>query len=166
MIAKNDKQQNRNNKRFPRKKDGNREESEFEQKLIDLARVTRVTKGGKRLSFRACVVIGDKKNRVAYGVAKGHDVAIAINKAVAQAKKILINPKKDKGTIPHEVKAKFKAAMVSMRPAKKGRGIIAGGAVRAVLELAGYEDVVAKIIGSNNKINNVKATYNALANFK
>ena len=148
------------------RKGGGREDSEFEQKLIDLARVTRVTKGGKRMSFRACVAIGDGKKRMGYGVAKGADVTMAINKAVAQAKKIMITPKNNNGTIPHEIKEKFKAAVVVMRPAQPGRGIIAGGAVRAVLGLAGYKDVVAKVIGSKNKINNVKAVYNALVKFK
>jgi len=135
---------------------------ELEQKLVDLARVTRVTKGGKRLSFRACVVIGDSKGQVGYGVAKGADVAIAITKAVSQAKKRMLKPKIINGTLPHEIKQKFKAARVVIRPGKQGRGVIAGGVVRTVLELAGYKDAVAKIIGSNNKINNVKATYNAL----
>ncbi len=139
---------------------------EFEQKLVDLARVTSVTKGGKRLSFRACVVIGDQQSQIAYGVAKGADVAIAINKAVTQAKKRLFKVKIDKGTIPYEIKEKFKAAVVMIRPGKQGRGVIAGGVVRTVLELAGYKDAVAKIIGSKNKINNVKATYNALKKLK
>ena len=150
----------RRNSRGPEVKD------EFEQKLVDLARVTRVTKGGKRLSFRACVVIGDQKNRVGYGVSKGADVAIAINKAVTQAKKKVFKVKINHGTIPHEIKEKFKAAVVMLRPGKQGRGVIAGGVVRTVLELAGYKDVVAKIIGSKNKINNVKATYNALTKLK
>ena len=84
---------------------------EFEQKLVDLARVTRVTKGGKRLSFRACVVVGDGKSQVAYGVSKGTDVSIAINKAVTQAKKRIIKPKKQGNTLPHECKEKFKSAL-------------------------------------------------------
>ncbi len=152
----------RDNRRSGRQK----EPQEFEQRLVDLARVTRVTRGGKRLSFRACIVLGDQKGRVGYGVAKGKDVTIAINKAVNQAKKRLITPKMVEGTITHELKVKFKAAVVKMLPAKKGRGIIAGGAVRAVFELAGYKDVVAKMIGSKNKINNVKATYNALQSLR
>lgn len=150
-------QKSRKNSKRPEIKD------EFEQKLVDLARVTRVTKGGKRLSFRACVVLGDSKSRVSYGVAKGADVAIAINKAVTQAKKRMIKVNIDHGTLPHQTKEKFKAALILMRPGKQGSGIIAGGVVRAVLELAGYQDAVAKMIGSKNKINNVKATYNALA---
>ncbi len=140
--------------------------SEFEQKLVDLSRVTRVTKGGKQLSFRACVVLGDGRGQVAYGVAKGRDVQIAITKAVAQAKKRLIKVKIDNGTLPHEIKIKLKAARLMLRPGKQGRGVIAGGVVRTVLELAGYSDAVAKIYGSKNKINNVKAAYEALKRLK
>jgi len=142
------------------------EKSEFDQKLVDLARVTRVTRGGKRLSFRACIVLGDGKGRVGYGVAKGKDVQIAITKAVTQAKKKLINIKIINGAIPYAIKTKFKAAKIMFRPGKQGRGIIAGGVVRTVLELAGYKNVVAKIYGSKNKINNVKATYQMLKDLK
>jgi small subunit ribosomal protein S5 len=139
---------------------------EFEQALVDLARVTRVTSGGKRMNFRALVVLGDKKNRIGYGVAKGSDVTIAINKAVVQANRKMMTVKMKAGSIPHEIKEKFKAAIVALRPAQKGRGIIAGGPVRTVLSLAGYKDVLAKMIGSKNKINNVKATFNALGKLK
>lgn len=138
------------------------EDSDLAQKLVDLARVTRVTKGGKRMNFRACVVVGDKAGQVSFGVAKGADTTIAINKAVAQAKKRMLKIDTKTGTIPYAVKEKFKAAEIMIRPGKKGRGIIAGGVVRTILELAGYRDVVAKIIGSQNKINNVKAVYHAL----
>ena len=137
-------------------------DSNFDQKLVDLARVTRVTKGGKRMNFRACIVIGDKAGQVSFGVAKGADTTIAINKAVAQAKKRMLKVDVKTGTTPYAIQEKFKAAKVMIRPGKKGRGIIAGGVVRTVLELAGYHDVVAKIIGSQNKVNNVKAVYHAL----
>lgn len=156
------KKEGKSNKRNHRPK----EQSEFDQKLVDLARVTRVTKGGKRLSFRACIVLGDSKGRVGYGVAKGKDVQIAITKAVTQAKKKLMTVNIVKGSIPYELKIKFKAAKIMLRPGAQGRGIIAGGVVRTVLELAGYKNVVAKIYGSNNKINNVKATYKALETLK
>lgn len=146
----------KNNNRGRRKPE---EDSAFEQKLVDLARVTRVTKGGKRMNFRACVVIGDKAGQISYGIAKGADTTIAINKAVAQAKKRMLQVDVKTGTLPYAIKEKFKAAEVMIRPGKKGRGIIAGGVVRIVLELAGYHDVVAKIIGSQNKVNNVKAVY-------
>ncbi len=163
MVSTDNKQ---NNKRKNNLRQRSGERSEFEQKLVDLSRVTRVTKGGKQLSFRACVVLGDKKSQVAYGVAKGRDVQIAISKAVVQAKKRLFKVKNIEGTLPHEIKIKFKAARVMLRPGKQGRGIIAGGVVRTVLELAGYKDVVAKIYASKNKINNVIATYKALQNLK
>lgn len=135
---------------------------EFEQKIIDLARVTRVMAGGKRMRFRACVVIGDKAGRVGYAVAKGADVTLAVNKAVNKAKKDLLDLKFYNETIPHNVSCKFKAGKVLLKPAPTGTGIIAGGAVRDVLELAGIPNVVAKILGSSNKINNVKATFLAL----
>lgn len=135
---------------------------EFEQKVIDLARVTRVMAGGKRMRFRACMVIGDGKGQIGYAVAKGSDVTIAINKAVAKAKKDMFKVSIHNDTIPHEILYKFKAAKVLLKPAPSGTGIIAGGAVREVLELSGVPNVVAKILGSSSKINNVKATFLAL----
>ncbi|NQU77631.1 30S ribosomal protein S5 [Candidatus Falkowbacteria bacterium] len=155
----------RNNSRGPGRPGGGRgerEEKEFEQSLVDIARVTRVKAGGKRLSFRALVVIGDKKGRVGSGIGKGIDVATAVDKAVAKAKKNLINVQIIKGTISHEIFEKFKACKVLLKPAKQGKGVIAGGSVRTVLELAGIENVVSKIRGSASKINNVMATMNAL----
>jgi len=142
------------------------ETPEFEQKLVDLSRVTRVTKGGKRLSFRALVVVGNKNGQVGYGVAKGKDVTMAISKAVDQAKKNIIKVNLVKGTILHEVKGKFKAVKVLLKPAPRGTGVMAGGPIRVVLDLAGIENIVAKMLGSKNKINNVKCTYNALLNLK
>lgn len=143
-----------------------RPEKEFEQQLVDLARVTRVKKGGKRLSFRACIIIGNDKGEVGAGVAKGADVAIAIEKAVNKAKKNLIKVNPIEGTIPHWVIAEYGAAKVLLRPAKKGHGIVAGGVVRTVLSSAGIKNVTAKILGSKNKINNVRATLKALQSFK
>lgn len=136
--------------------------SEIEQKLIDIARVTRVMAGGKRMSFRACVVVGDGEHRVGYGVSKGSDVAQAVSKATALAKKRMFKVLIKNETIPHNVIEKFGSAKVMLRPAPKGTGVKAGGAVRAVLEIAKVSNVVAKIMGSRNKINNVRATYNAL----
>lgn len=135
---------------------------EFEQKIIDLARVTRVMAGGKRMRFRACVVIGNKNGQIGYAIAKGADVTIAVNKAATKAKKNLLTVARYKETIPHEVRLKYKAANIILKPAPIGTGIKAGGAVRDVLALSGIANVVAKIIGSNNKINNVKATFLAL----
>lgn len=143
-----------------------REKPEFEQRLVDIARVTRVMAGGKRLRFRACVVIGNLNGRVGWGIAKGADVSIAINKAVAKAKKQMIDVNTYKNTIGHEVKKKFKAAIVYLKPAPEGRGVIAGGVMRDVLELAGIKDVIAKMYGSNSKVNNVRAAFEALSDLR
>ena len=139
-----------------------KKKSEFDQKIVDLARVTRVMAGGKRLRFRATIVIGDKRARVGVGVAKGKDVSLAISKAVKIAEKNMINTPIINGTIPCEIKQKFGAARIFLKPAKSGTGIIAGGAVRTVLELSGLQNIVGKIYGSKNKINNVYATIEAL----
>ncbi len=153
-----------NRRRKPRMK---REKPEFDQQIVDLARVTRVTKGGKQLSFRCCVLIGDRKGRVGYGIQKGKDVQFAVEKAVKQAKKNLITVPIVNETIPHRTEAKFKAAKVLIKPAPKGSGIIAGSVVRTVLELAGVPNASAKMVGkTNNKITNTKATFDALQNFK
>lgn len=138
------------------------EPKEFDQRILELARVTRVTKGGKRMRFRACVIIGDRKGRVGFGLAKGLDVQQSVQKAATQAKKRLITVPISQETIPHPVAMKFAAASIILKPAPKGTGIKAGGAVRVVLELAGVPNAVAKILGSNNKINNTKATMAAL----
>lgn len=144
---------------------GKREERaprEFEQKILDLARVTRVTAGGKRMSFRCALVIGDKKGKVGMGVAKGGDVQIAIEKAYKQAKKHVLTVPLVEGTIPHAILVKFSSAIVLLKPAPKGTGLKAGGAVRMVLEFAGVPNAVSKILNSNNKINIAKATLEAL----
>lgn len=144
-----------------------REKPEFDQQIVDLARVTRVTKGGKQLNFRATVVIGDRKGRVAFGVDKGADVQIAVEKAVNQAKKNFITVPLIKGTVPHMVCSKFKAAKIMIKPAPVGSGIIAGGAMRIVLDLAGVPNASAKMVGrTKNKISNVKAVFAALQSFK
>ncbi|MDO8425386.1 MAG: 30S ribosomal protein S5 [bacterium] len=140
-----------------------REHDEFEQKILDLARVTRVTAGGKRMRFRACVAVGDRKGRVGIGLAKGADVSAAIAKATTRAKKAVMTVPMEHETIPHDVRVKFKAAKLLLKPAPKGSGIIAGGVVRLVLDLAGVPNVVAKILGSTNKVSNARATMDALA---
>jgi small subunit ribosomal protein S5 len=143
-----------------------KEKPEFDQTIVDLARVTRVTKGGKHMSFRVCVLIGDRKGRVGYGIEKGKDVQIAVDKAVNQAKKNLLTVPIFNETIPHRVEAKFKAGRIMIKPAPKGSGIIAGSAVRTVLELAGIGNASGKMLGkTNNKIVNVKATFEALKKF-
>lgn len=140
-----------------------REKSEFDSNILDLARVTRVTKGGKQLSFRALVIVGDRRGRVGFGLEKGKDVQIGVDKATRQAKKHLIKVTTHNETITHRVIFKYKAAVVMLAPAPKGSGIIAGGAVRAVLELAGVPNITSKILGhTKNKIAIVKATFGAL----
>lgn len=143
-----------------------KEKGEFEQKLVDLARVARVVAGGKRFRFRAVVCIGNKKGKVGVGIAKGSDVSTAIDKAVSQAKKNLIEAPIVRGTIPHEITVSFRGAKVFLKPATEGTGIIAGGAVRAVVELAGIKNILSKMQGSNNKLNNVRATIQALQKIK
>ena len=139
-----------------------REPREFEQKILELARVTRVTKGGKRMRFRASLVIGDRRGKVGFGVAKGGDVSMAIEKAFRQAKKNMVKVPLFKETIPHAVTSKFAAAIVLIKPAPQGTGLKSGGPTRVVLELAGVPNAVSKIMGSKNKINNAKATFLAL----
>jgi small subunit ribosomal protein S5 len=144
-----------------------KEKPEFDQTIVDLARVTRVTTGGKQMSFRALVLIGDRNGRVGFGVEKGSDVQIAVDKAVRHAKKSLITVPFDDVTIPHRVESKFKAGKVMIKPAPQGSGIIAGSSIRLVLELAGVPNASAKMLGkSGNKISNVKATFEALKSFK
>ncbi len=135
---------------------------EFEQKILDLARVTRVTSGGKRMSFRCALVIGDKKGRVGFGVAKGGDVQIAIDKAYRQAKKNVITVPMVHDTIPYPVSVKYGSAMILIKPAPKGTGLKSGGAVRMMLEFAGVPNVVSRVLNSSNKINIARATLEAI----
>ncbi len=141
-------------------------DKEFDQRILEMARVTRVTKGGKRMRFRACVIIGDRRGRVGFAVTKGADVSASVNKAALKAKKKLITVPMVKGTIPHAVHQKFAAADLLIKPAPMGTGIKAGGALRVVLELAGVPNAVGKIMGSKNKINNTKAAIMALKKLK
>ena len=142
-----------------------REKSEFDQKVLDIARVTRVTKGGKRFSFRATVVIGDGKSRVGVGIGKGHDVAQSMQKAFNRAKKDLITVPTVNGTIPYQVISKYNSAVVLLKPAKGG--VKAGGPVRVVAKLAGIKALTGKLIRrTNNKINIARATLEALRTLK
>jgi small subunit ribosomal protein S5 len=144
-----------------------RQKDEFQTKLLDLARVTRVTGGGKRMSFRAVVVAGDKKGKVGIGVDKGKDVSQAIEKATRRAKKDLVSVIIVNETIPHEVKAKYGPAVILLKPQMKGRGLVAGGAVRTICDLAGIKNISSKILsGSKNKLNNARATMEALRKLK
>src|SRR3989339_281705 len=142
------------------------EKPEFEQKIVDIARVTRVMAGGKRMSFRACVAIGDRNGRVAIGLAKGADVTIAVNKAVNRAKKEWVEVPMVNDTIPHDVYQKHGAAKILLKPARRGKGLIAGGAARIILELAGVKNVTSKILGTNNKVNIVKGLMVALKSIR
>jgi small subunit ribosomal protein S5 len=147
----------------PKKRQFKDAPDDFDQKVVDLARVTRVMAGGKRMRFRAAVIIGNKKGQVGIGVAKGADVSIAVDKATIKARKSLITVPMVNDTIPHEIKVKFCSARVLLKPAAAGRGLIAGGPVRLVLELAGVKNVVAKMQGSENKINNICAVIKGLS---
>ena len=141
-----------------------REKSEFSEKMIDLRRVARVVAGGRRFTFRATLVVGDRRGRVGIGVGKGTHTALAMEKAIRAAKKNMLSvPITESGSIPFEVEAKYGAALVRMRPAKAGRGLVAGGAVRSVLELAGVMNTSAKIMSrTKNKITNARAAVEAL----
>lgn len=142
-------------------------EEEFESKLLDLARVTRVTAGGKKLRFRAVVVVGNKAGKVGVGVGKGRDVAQAVEKAQRLAKKNLIEVPIFEDTIPHEVQVKYGPARVLLRPQRKGRGLVAGGTVRVICHLAGLKNISSKLLSrSRNKINIARATISALSKLK
>lgn len=147
------------------KKNSNRvkpAETELQEKLVSLNRVAKVTKGGRTFSFAAVAVVGDGNGAVGHGLGKARDVSQAISKAVDDAKKNLIKVPIHNGTIPHEQKGKYGAGKVLIKPASDGTGVIAGGAMRAVLEIAGVHNVLAKSQGSSNPHNVVKATIDAL----
>jgi len=141
-------------------------QDEFEQRIIDIARVTRVMAGGKRMRFRACVTIGDKKGKIGVGIAKGADVTMAVAKAVNKAKKNTIEIPIVNETIPHEIYFKKGAAKILLKPARKGKGVIAGGAIRTMLELSGIKNITSKNLGTNNKINIAECTLRALNSIK
>ncbi len=136
--------------------------SEFAEKVIQIKRVSKKTKGGNRIAFSALVAVGDGRGRVGVGLAKAREVPVAIAKSMTQAKKSLINVSLYKTTIPHSVSVKRGASVVMLRPAPAGTGLIAGGPVRIVAELAGIKDISSKILGSTNKTGNAYATLLAL----
>lgn len=160
-----DRKDDRNNRR-DRKPRGERnevrEKPEFEERVVHISRNSKVVKGGRRFSFGALVVVGDRKGRVGYGLGKAAEVSEAIRKAGDEAKRNLMVVTMRGTTLPHDAMGKFSGAQVLIRPASEGTGIIAGGPCRAVLELAGVRDVLSKSLGSNNQVNVTKATLAAL----
>lgn len=158
-------EKNRTKVRSGRKDRGNgkpQEKDPFEHKIIDIKRVTKMYKGGRRMKISVFVAIGDKKGRVGLGIGKGDDVRAAQDKAIATAKKNLVFVQLKGQTIPHEILTKYKAGKVLLKPAAPGTGIVAGSSVRQIVEVAGISDVLGKILGSNNKITNSYATVKAL----
>ena len=148
-----------------KKRIGTRDEkpaSEWSEQVVQISRVTKVVKGGKKLSFRAIVVVGNKKGQVGIGCAKASEVIVAIQKAIADGRKNLVTVPIFKTTIPHPITGRSGAGAVMLRPASKGTGIIAGGSVRSVLELAGIENILSKSLGSNSPLNAANAALNAL----
>ena len=142
-----------------------REKPEFDQKVIDIARVTRVVKGGKRFSFRTVVVIGDRKGKVGVGVSKGPDMKSSTEKSYADAKKNMIKLSFTGNTIPYMIDQKLGSSKIILKPASKGNGVVAGGAVRTVISLAGIKDISGKMLGAKSKLNNARATIEALKQF-
>jgi len=142
------------------------QEKEFDERVLQVDRVTRVVKGGRRMRFRALVVVGDRKGKIGFGVAKANEVAGAVKKAVNSAKKKMVQIPVIKGTIPHEVRATYSGASILLKPASEGTSIVAGGVVRTIAELAGIDNLLSKMLGSSNKMNNVRAMFKALDSFK
>jgi len=151
-----------NNDRRGRRPEMQPEEKAFDERTLHIDRVARVVKGGRRFRFRALVVVGDRKHKVGIGMAKGADVTAAVTKATDVAKKNMIDVKLYKGTLPHEAEAKVGGAKILIKPASAGTGLIAGGVVRTILEVAGVGNALSKSLGSTNKANTAYATIAAL----
>ncbi len=143
-----------------------REVREFEEKVVQVNRVSKKTKGGNRISFSVLAVVGDRKGKVGVGLGKAPDVVSAIKKGMKRARREMIEVNMKGTTIPHEIRIKRGAAKILLKPAPPGSGLIAGGAVRVVVEAVGIKDIVSKILGSNNKTSNVYATIEALKKLK
>ena len=150
------------NDRRPRRPELAPEEKQFDERTLHVDRVARVVKGGRRFRFRALVVVGDRKHKVGIGIAKGADVTAAVTKATDVAKKHMIKIALYKGTLPHESEAKVAGARILLKPASAGTGLIAGGVVRTILEVAGISNALSKSLGSTNKTNTAYATIAAL----
>jgi small subunit ribosomal protein S5 len=151
-----------NNDSGPRKPKELQEEKQFDERTLQIDRVARVVKGGRRFRFRALVVVGDRKNKVGVGTAKGADVTAAVTKATEVAKKHFITVSLYKGTLPHDTQTKVSGAKILLKPASAGTGLIAGGVVRTILEVAGVKNALSKSLGSSNKTNLAYATIAAL----
>jgi len=154
--------ENDNKNRKPRRPRRKREPKLYEERVVNINRVTKVVKGGRRFRFSALVVIGDRKGKVGFGTGKAQEVPDAIKKAIEDAKRNLVEVPMYNKTIPHTITGHFGAGEVFLRPAVSGTGIIAGGPVRAVVELAGYEDILSKSLGSATPINIIRATFDAM----
>ena len=145
-------------------KKSNRDNVEWSERVVSIQRVTKVVKGGKKMSFRAVVVVGNEKGKVGVGVGKAGEVIVAVRKAVTDGKKNVINvPLTSSNSIPHLTNGRFGAAKLVLRPSAPGSGVIAGGSIRTVLELAGVKNILSKQLGSNNLLNNARATINSLS---
>lgn len=151
-----------NNDRRNRRPEMQPEEKQFDERTLHIDRVARVVKGGRRFRFRALVVVGDKKGKVGIGTAKGADVTAAVAKATEVAKKNFVTVHLYKGTLPHEIESKVSGAHILLKPASAGTGLIAGGVVRTILEVAGVKNALSKSLGSSNKTNISYATIEAL----
>jgi len=150
-------------KRDKRPNDRKQEKDQFDHKIISIRRVAKMNKGGRRMNLSVFVVVGDRKGRVGLGLGKGEDVRAAQDKAISKAKKNLVFITLKGNTIPHEILHKFRASRILLKPASPGTGIIAGSSVRMVAEVAGISDILAKILGANNRITNAYATVEALS---
>jgi len=149
-----------------RRSDMSPEAKQFDERVVHVDRIARVVKGGRRFRFRALIVLGDHKNRVGIGISKGADVSTAVTKATEAAKKHLITVPIYKGTLPHDAEVKFSGARIMLKPASPGTGLIAGGVVRTILEVAGVSNALSKSLGSSNKTNVAYATIKALQSIK
>lgn len=165
-MENNNSNSNKPQSRKPRRPRRKREPKLYEERVVNINRVTKVVKGGRRFRFSALVVIGDKKGKVGFGTGKAQEVPDAIKKAIEDAKRNLVDVPMYNKTIPHAITGRFGAGEVFLKPAVSGTGIIAGGPVRAVVELAGYEDILSKSLGSATPINIIRATFDAIENLR